>query len=59
MVIKKSFQASMETMRAKVTQSKRIYLSAKNKVGTLPVQGIRVVLIISSSKMVTVPPGTK
>lgn len=59
MVIKKSFQASMETMRAKVTQSKRIYLSAKNKVGTLPVQGIRDVLIISSSKMVTVPPGTK
>lgn len=45
-VIKKSFQASMEMMRAKVTQSKRIYLSTKNKVGTLPVQGIRDVLII-------------
>ena len=45
-VMKKSFQASTEMMRVKVTQSKRIYLSTKDKVGTLPVQGIRDVLII-------------
>lgn len=31
-------------MRVKVTQPKRIYLSTKDKVGTLPVQGIRDVL---------------
>lgn len=45
-VMKKSFQASTEMMRVKVTQPKRIYLSTKDKVGTLPVQGIRDVLII-------------
>ena len=39
-VIKKSFQASVEMMRAKVTQSKRIYFSTKDSGGTLPsVQG--------------------